>query len=75
MPWPVQLAKAIAARTALERILADGSVTISQVGRDKYPERIDASVATRRIPNVSAAMLSGGYARRYDRGRRGSWCW
>jgi endonuclease YncB( thermonuclease family) len=70
-----ELAKAIAARTALERILADGSVTISQVGRDKYPERIDASVATRRIPNVSAAMLSGGYARRYDRGRRGSWCW
>jgi endonuclease YncB( thermonuclease family) len=70
-----EFAKAIAARTALERILAGGSVTISQVGRDKYPERIDASVATRRIPNVSAAMLSGGYARRYDGGRRGSWCW
>ena len=70
-----EFAKAIAARTALERILADGNVTISQVGRDKYPERIDASIATRHIPNVSAAMLSGGYARRYDGGRRGSWCW
>jgi endonuclease YncB( thermonuclease family) len=70
-----EFAKALAARTALQRILADGSVTISHVGRDKYPERVDASVATRRIPDVSAALLSGGYARRYDGGRRGSWCW
>jgi endonuclease YncB( thermonuclease family) len=70
-----EFAKAIAARTALERILADGSITISRVGRDKYPERIDASVATRRIPDVSAALLKGGYARAYDGGRRGSWCW
>ncbi len=70
-----ELAKAIAARAALQRILAEGSVTISRVGRDKYPERIDASVATRRTADVSAAMLKGGYARAYDGGRRGSWCW
>ncbi|HEX3502448.1 MAG TPA: thermonuclease family protein [Xanthobacteraceae bacterium] len=70
-----EFAKAIAARAALERILADGSVTISRIGRDKYPERIDASVATRRTADVSAAMLKGGYARAYDGGRRGSWCW
>lgn len=70
-----EFAKAIAARVALQRILADGNVTISHVGRDKYPERIDASVATRRTPDVSAALLKGGYARAYDGGRRGSWCW
>lgn len=70
-----EFAKAIAARIALQRILADGNVTISRVGRDKYPERIDASVATRRTPDVSAALLKGGYARAYDGGRRGSWCW
>ena len=70
-----EFAKALAARIALQRILADGSVTISHVGRDKYPERIDASVATRRTPDVSAALLKGGYARAYDGGRRGSWCW
>jgi micrococcal nuclease len=70
-----EFAKATAARAALERILADGSVTISRIGRDKYPERIDASVATRRTADVSAAMLQGGYARAYDGGRRGSWCW
>jgi endonuclease YncB( thermonuclease family) len=70
-----EFAKAIAARAALQSMLADGSVTISRVGTDKYGGRIDASVATRRIPDVSAALLRGGYARRYDGGRRGSWCW
>jgi endonuclease YncB( thermonuclease family) len=70
-----EFAKAIAARAALQTMLADGSVTISRVGIDKYGGRIDASVATRRIPDVSAALLRGGYARRYDGGRRGSWCW
>jgi endonuclease YncB( thermonuclease family) len=70
-----EFAKAQAARTALTMILADGGVTISRIGRDKYGGRIDASVATRRTPDVSAALLRGGYARRYDGGRRGSWCW
>jgi micrococcal nuclease len=70
-----EFAKAIAARAALERMLADGSVTISRIGKDKYPERIDASVATRHTADVSAAMLKAGYARAYDGGRRGSWCW
>ena len=70
-----EFAKAIAARAALQSMLADGSVTISRIGTDKYGGRIDASVATRRIPDVSAALLRGGYARRYDGGRRGSWCW
>ena len=70
-----EFAKARAARTALTMILADGGVTISRIGRDKYGGRIDASVATRRTPDVSAALLRDGYARRYDGGRRGSWCW
>jgi endonuclease YncB( thermonuclease family) len=70
-----EFAKAEVARTALQSILADGGVTISRIGTDKYGGRIDASVATRRTPDVSAALLRGGYARRYDGGRRGSWCW
>jgi endonuclease YncB( thermonuclease family) len=70
-----EFAKALAARAALQAMLADGGVTISRIGTDKYGGRIDASVATRRIPDVSAALLRGGYARRYDGGRRGSWCW
>jgi endonuclease YncB( thermonuclease family) len=69
-----ELRLALAARTALQRLLADGRVTLSRVGPDKYPGRIDANVATRSTNDISAAMLSGGFARAYDGGRRGSWC-
>jgi endonuclease YncB( thermonuclease family) len=69
-----ELRLALAARTALQRLLADGSVMLSHVGPDKYPGRIDANVATRNSADVSAAMLNGGWARAYDGGRRGTWC-
>lgn len=69
-----ELAKAQAARTALETMLAGGSVTISRVGIDKYGGRVDALVAAHDTPDISTALLSGGFARSYDGGRRGSWC-
>lgn len=69
-----ELAKAQAARAALETMLAAGGVMISQVGIDKYGGRIDALVATRDTADVSAALLNGGFARSYDGGRRSGWC-
>jgi endonuclease YncB( thermonuclease family) len=69
-----ELAQAQAARTALEKILSEGGVTISRVGIDKYGGRVDATIATRNTADVSAALLSGGFARAYDGGKRGSWC-
>jgi endonuclease YncB( thermonuclease family) len=66
--------KAEAARAALQRLLSVGSVTVSQVAPDKYRGRIDATVATRETPDVSAALLKGGFARSYDGGRREPWC-
>jgi endonuclease YncB( thermonuclease family) len=69
-----ELRLALAARAALQRLLADGRVMLSHVGPDKYPGRIDANVATHSTNDISAAMLSGGFARAYDGGRRGSWC-
>jgi endonuclease YncB( thermonuclease family) len=69
-----ELRLALAARAALQRLLAEGSVMLSRVGPDKYPGRIDANVATRSTNDISAAMLSGGWARSYDGGRRGTWC-
>jgi endonuclease YncB( thermonuclease family) len=69
-----ELAKAQAARTALESILGEGGVTVSLIGVDKYGGRVDAAVSTRNTADVSAAMLSGGFARSYDGGKRGSWC-
>jgi endonuclease YncB( thermonuclease family) len=69
-----ELRLALAARAALQRLLADGRVTLSHVGPDKYPGRIDANVATRNNADVSAAMLNGGWARSYNGGRRRAWC-
>jgi endonuclease YncB( thermonuclease family) len=69
-----ELAKAQAARAALETMLAAGGVMVSRVGIDKYGGRVDALVATRDTADVSAALLSGGWARSYDGHRRGSWC-
>jgi endonuclease YncB( thermonuclease family) len=69
-----ELRLALAARAALQWLLAEGSVMLSHVGPDKYPGRIDANVATRNNVDVSAAMLNGGWARAYDGGRRGTWC-
>ena len=69
-----ELARAQSAKTALATILADGGVTISRVGVDKYGGRVDATVATRNTADVSAALLNGGFARAYDGGKRGTWC-
>ncbi len=66
--------KALAARDALEKLPAEGSVGISGVGQDKYGGRVDADVSTARTPNVSEALFGGGYARRYSGDRRQSWC-
>lgn len=69
-----ELAKAQAARAALQAMLDQGSVTVARVGVDKYGGRVDAVVATRGTADVSAAMLHGGWARAYDGHKRGSWC-
>ena len=65
--------KAEVARRALADILAEGGVTISQIGRDKYG-RLLAVVATRRTPDVTAALLRKGVGRPYDGGYRPGWC-
>jgi endonuclease YncB( thermonuclease family) len=66
--------KAQAARAALATILAEGDITISRVGADKYSGRVDAAVSTRNTPDVSAALRGGGWARSYNGGRRRGWC-
>lgn len=69
-----ELRLAEAASDALRGLLGDSEVTIYNIGPDKYPGRVVADVATRRTPNVSAALLSGGYARSYGGGHRNGWC-
>jgi endonuclease YncB( thermonuclease family) len=62
------------ASTALQRLLTEGDVAIYNVGPDKYQGRVVASVATGRTPDVSGALLAGGFARAYDGGHRSGWC-
>jgi len=69
-----ELQKADAARGALIALLAEGDVAVSNVGPDKYGGRVVADAGTRRTPNISQAMLAAGHARRYDGGRRETWC-
>ncbi len=66
--------RALHAREALARILAQGAVGVFHVSHDKYGGRVDADVSTAEVADVSAAMLAGGYARAYGGGRRQSWC-
>jgi endonuclease YncB( thermonuclease family) len=71
---PQELEMAEAAGSALRGLLDEGEVTIYNIGPDKYNGRVVADAATRRTENVSAALLAGGFARRYGGGRRGGWC-
>jgi endonuclease YncB( thermonuclease family) len=66
--------KAVAAREALTRLLEQGAIGVSGVAQDKYGGRVDADVSTAGTADVAAAMLDGGFARRYSGGRRESWC-
>jgi endonuclease YncB( thermonuclease family) len=66
--------KAEAARDALRAILDQGEVGITRVTLDKYGGRVVADASTLATPDVSAALLGAGLARRYSGGRREDWC-
>ena len=63
-----------AASDARRRLLGEGDVTIFNIGPDKYSGRVVADVATRKITNVSSALLAAGHARTYSGGHRMGWC-
>jgi micrococcal nuclease len=69
-----ELERAEAATDALRGLLSQGGVVIYNVGPDKYQGRVVADVATRRIDNVSAALLAAGHVRSYNGGHRFGWC-
>ena len=71
---PAELRSAETARAALRDLLSEGAVTITRIGADKYAGRIDAVVATRRTPDVSAQLLARGLVRAYHGGQRQGWC-
>lgn len=71
-PQESQMAEAAAG--ALRSLLGHGDVAISNIGPDKYSERVVADVETRRGGNLSTAMIAAGHVRSYGGGHRNGWC-
>src|SRR5689334_2563713 len=67
-------AKAIAAKDALTQMLQEGAVGLANVSQDKYGGRVDADASTVNTADVGEALAMRGLSRRYDGGRRLSWC-
>lgn len=62
-----------AAKRLLRDILAEGGVTLHDLGEDKYG-RMLGTVATRKTPDVAGVLIAKGVARPYYGGHRDGWC-
>lgn len=70
---PEELAAARRAQERLAELLHDGA-TLTQITRDKYAGRVDATVTTASGHDVAEVLISEGHARRYAGGKRQGWC-
>lgn len=67
--------QALAARDFVRGLLLPGSaVTLSDIKRDKYAGRVDASVTLEDGRDLAALLLAKGLARAYDGGTKPKWC-
>jgi endonuclease YncB( thermonuclease family) len=66
--------RAVAARDRLSALLSGSSVTLADIGPDKYFGRVVARVLDAGGGDVGQALLSEGLARPYKGGRREAWC-
>lgn len=66
--------KAAAARAKLQKALASGRVTLTNVRFDKWGGRVLADIRTDSGESVKDIMLKSGHARPYDGGARLNWC-
>lgn len=53
---------------------AGTTVTLTQLGPDKYHGRHVAAIVLRDGTNVAALLIAEGLARPYDGGKKSSWC-
>ncbi|MEO8667108.1 MAG: thermonuclease family protein [Bauldia sp.] len=66
----------ILAAAATDRLaeLAGKTISLTEIGEDKYGGRVLARVVNAEGGDVGALMLESGLARAYIGGRRGDWC-
>lgn len=65
---------ALAAQTALADLVANESVSLTNIGSAKYYGRVLADVRTGTGDAVGSAMLRDGLVRPYGGGKRQGWC-
>jgi endonuclease YncB( thermonuclease family) len=71
---PQEIRQAEAAKAEMTRLLAEGRVFLSSLGRDKYGGRVLGELLTSQGKDIGQAMLASGHARRYAGGKRERWC-
>jgi endonuclease YncB( thermonuclease family) len=69
-----ELQMAETASKSLQVFLAEGDVSIFNIGPDKYNGRVVADTSTRQTSSLSRALLASGQVRSYTGGRRSGWC-
>lgn len=65
---------ALRAREALAELVAGGSVSLSNIAGAKYYGRVLADVQTATGEGLASALIGRALVRRYDGGKRESWC-
>lgn len=65
---------ALRAREALEKLIGDGFISISNIGGAKYYGRVLADVETSEGAMVGDELIARSLARPYAGGRRQGWC-
>ena len=65
---------AAAAKMALAQFLTGGSIFLTEVSADKYYGRVVARVQDGEGADIGQMLLTAGYARAYNGGKRASWC-
>ena len=66
--------RAADATAALGRLVAGGSVVLTEIEGDKFYGRVVADVVTLEGRDIAAALVQGGFARPYDGSARQGWC-
>jgi endonuclease YncB( thermonuclease family) len=62
------------ARAYLTTLLTGGAVSLRDIAYDKYGGRVVAQVIDAAGRDLGAALVTAGYARPYDGGKRAAWC-
>lgn len=71
---PAERDAAHMARAALARLVANGPVSLSNIGGAKYYGRVLADVSTETGAAIAVTMLEAGLVRAYGGGKRAGWC-